>query len=134
MRNTQATLYKIGRIINWVFLGLYCLGVFINIITLIVSAVNGWYIGDDISGIVTFTIFAALVLVLIILCGKFEEEAKKAPVNALAPVILLMVFGLVSGNVLYTVGGVFGIIAASQEKNGEKPEEKQEEKKEEKAE
>ena len=134
MRNTQAILYKIGKIINWVLLGLYCLGVFINIITLIVSAVNGWYIGDDISGIVTFTIFAALVLVLIILCGKFEEEAKKAPINALAPVILLMVFGLVSGNVLYTVGGVFGIIAASQEKNGEKPEEKQEEKKEEKAE
>ena len=134
MRNTQAILYKIGKIINWVLLGLYCLGVFINIITLIVSAVNGWYIGDDISGIVTFTIFAALVLVLIILCGKFEEEAKKTPVNALAPVILLMVFGLVSGNVLYTVGGVFGIIAASQEKNGEKPEEKQEEKKEEKAE
>ena len=137
MRNTQSILYKIGKIINFVLLGIYALTVLVNGIILIVDAVAGNYWVDNLVSIIMFLIFIALVVVLIILCGKFEEEAKKAPVDALTPVILLMVFGFVSGNWLYLVGGVFGIIAASQEKNekGEQPkEEAKEEPKEEKAE
>ena len=135
MRNTQAILYKIGKIVSWVLLGIYGLTFLINLIVLIVDAVNDWVWVDNLSAMITMFIFAALVLVLIILVGKFEEDAKKAPINALLPVILLMAFGLVSGNILYTVGGVFGIVAASQEKNaGENKEEPKEEKKEEKAE
>lgn len=137
MRNTQAILYKIGKIINFVLLGIYGLTFLINLIILIVDAVRDYYWLDNLGTMITMMVFIALVVVLIILCGKFEEDAKKAPVDALMPVILLMVFGLVSGNILYTVGGVFGIVAASQEKNasGEsKKEEPAEEKKEEKAE
>ena len=135
MRNTQAILYKIGKIVSWVLLGIYALTFLINLILLIVDAVNDWYWLDNLSAMITMFIFAALVLVLIILVGKFEEDAKKAPVNALTPVILLMAFGLVSGNVLYLVGGVFGIVAASQEKNAsENKEQPKEEQKEEKAE
>ena len=137
MRNTQAILYKIGKIINFVLLGIYGLTFLINLILLIVDAVRDYYWLDNLGTMITMMVFIALVVVLIILCGKFEEDAKKAPVDALMPVILLMVFGLVSGNILYTVGGVFGIVAASQEKNasGEsKKEEPAEEKKEEKAE
>lgn len=117
MRNTQKTLYKIGSIINWVLLGIFALVILINIILLIVDAVNDRYIADNISAIVTYSIFLALLVVLLILVKKFEEDALKAPTNALAPVILLMVFGVLSWNILYTVGGVFGIIAASQESN-----------------
>ena len=133
MRNTQSILYKIGKIINFVLLGIYALTVLVNGIILIVDAVAGNYWVDNLVSIIMFLILIALVVVLIILCGKFEEEAKKAPVDALTPVILLMVFGFVSGNWLYLVGGVFGIIAASQEKNGEgeKKEEAKEEPKEE---
>ena len=134
MRNTQSILYKIGKIINFVLLGIYALTVLVNGIILIVDAVAGNYWVDNLVSIIMFLILIALVVVLIILCGKFEEEAKKAPVDALTPVILLMVFGFVSGNWLYLVGGVFGIIAASQEKNekGEQPkEEAKEESKEE---
>ena len=137
MRNTQAILYKIGKIINFVLLGIYGLTFLINLIILIVDAVRDYYWLDNLGTMITMMVFIALVVVLIILCGKFEEDAKKAPIDALMPVILLMVFGLVSGNILYTVGGVFGIVAASQEKNasGEsKKEEPAEEKKEEKAE
>ena len=125
MRNTQSILYKIGKIINFVLLGIYALTVLVNGIILIVDAVAGNYWVDNLVSIIMFLILIALVVVLIILCGKFEEEAKKAPVDALTPVILLMVFGFVSGNWLYLVGGVFGIIAASQEKNekGEQPKE-----------
>ena len=125
MRNTQSILYKIGKIINFVLLGIYALTVLVNGIILIVDAVAGNHWVDNLVSIIMFLFLIALVVVLIILCGKFEEEAKKAPVDALTPVILLMVFGFVSGNWLYLVGGVFGIIAASQEKNekGEQPKE-----------
>ena len=133
MRNTQAILYKIGRIINFVLLGIYALTFLLNLIFLIVDAVNDRVWSDNLGAMISMIILLALVVVLLILVGKFEEDAKKAPVNALTPVILLMVFGLVSGNILYTVGGVFGIIGASQENNanGEKKEEAKEEPKEE---
>lgn len=118
MRNTQKTLYKIGSIINWVLMGLFALIIVLNIILLIVDGANDRAIGDNISAIVTYTIFLIIVIVLLILVKKFEEAALKAQTNALAPVILLMVFGVLSWNLLYTVGGVFGIIAATQESNG----------------
>ena len=117
MRNTQKILYKIGKIVSFVLLGIYALTLLINIIMLIVHAVNDNYIGGDITRIVVFVIYIALIVVMIILAGKYTEEAEKAPVDALTPVILLMVFGLLSGNLLYLVGGVFGIVGASQEKN-----------------
>lgn len=118
MRNTQKTLYKIGSIINWVLMGLFALIIVLNIILLIVDGANDRATGDNISAIVTYTIFLILVIVLLILVKKFEEAALKAQTNALAPVILLMVFGVLSWNLLYTVGGVFGIIAATQESSG----------------
>ena len=138
MRNTQNTLYKIGRIINWVLLGIYGLTFVINLIILIVDAVNDYYWIDNLSTMITMIFLAAFIIVLVILDGKFGEEALKATPDNLTPIILLMVFGLLSGNVLFLVGGVFGIIGGSQEKNaqeqkGEK-EEPKEKPKEEKAE
>lgn len=117
MRNTQKILYNIGKIVSFVLLGIYCLTVLINVILLIVDAVNGYYVGDNIANIIVFTIYAGLIVALIILAGKYTEEAQKAPVDNLTPVILLMVFGFLSLNWLYLVGGVFGIVGASQEKN-----------------
>ena len=139
MRNTQQILYKIGKIVNFVLLGLCALGLLGALIGLIVSAVNGngAGVGSAIGSMIYILIEVALVIVLMVLCNKYEEDAKKAPVDALTPVILLMVFGFLSYNWLYLVGGVFAIIAANQEKNanGEsKKEEPAEEKKEEKAE
>ena len=132
MRNVQKILYKIGAIINWVLLGIYGLVFLINLGVLIYDAVNGYAIGDNIVQMVTMLILAALILVLLILVGKLQEEALTCKPNNLKAVILLMVFGLLSGNELYLVGGVFGIIAGSQEANAEQP--KEEPKEEEKAE
>ena len=131
MRNTQNTLYKIGRIINWVLLGIYGLTFVINLIILIVDAVNDYYWIDNLSSMITMIFLAAFIIVLVILDGKFGEEALKATPDNLTPIILLMVFGLLSGNVLFLVGGVFGIIGGSQEKNAQEQEGKKEEPKEE---
>ena len=117
MRNTQKILYNIGKIINWVLLGVYALVFVLNLIFLIVDAVNEAPWNDNLSTMISMVVLLALLLVLIILVGKNEEAALKAPTHGLKPVILLMVFGILSGNLLFTVGGVFGIIAASQEAN-----------------
>ena len=92
MRNTQSILYKIGRIINWVVLGLWALMALIGLINIIIGAVNdrSWQVSSGVNNLVTGIIFVALVIVLIILVGKFEENALKAPVNELTPVILLI--------------------------------------------
>ena len=134
MRNTQNTLYKIGRIINWVLLGIYGLTFVINLIILIVDAVNDYYWIDNLSSMITMIFLAAFIIVLVILDGKFGEEALKATPDNLTPIILLMVFGLLSGNVLFLVGGVFGIIGGSQAKNAQEQKGEKEEPKEEKAE
>ncbi len=128
MRNTQKILYQIGKIVSWVLLGIYALIFVINLIVLIVDAVNEGIWIDNLSAMIAMLIMAALILVLIFLAKKNEEDALKAPTHELKPIILLMVFGFLSGNWLYLVGGVFGIIGASQEANAK--EEKKEEPKE----
>ena len=129
MRNTQKILYQIGKIVSWILLGIYALTFVINLIFLIVNAVNEnalWV--SNLSSMITMLVMIALVLVLIFFVKKYEEDALKAPTHELKPLIFLMVFGFLSGNWLYLVGGVFGIIGASQEANAK--EEKKEEPKE----
>ena len=133
MRKFQELFYKIGRIVNYVMLGIHGLVVAINIILLIVDAVAGNYVVDNISAIITNIIFAGFAVALIFLDKKYAEDALKAKSDALTPVIILMVFGLFVAFWCYTVAGVFGIIAASQE-NGNKETKQVEEKIEEKAE
>ena len=137
MRKLQELFYKIGRIVNYVMLGIHALVVLINIILLIVDAVAGNYVVDNISAIITNIFFAGFALALIIVDRMFAEKALKAPIDNLTPVIILMVGGLFVAFWCHVAGGVFGIIAAAQEKNGNgeaKKEEPVEEAKEEKAE
>ena len=133
MRKFQELFYKIGRIVNYVMLGIHGLVFAINIILLIVDAVAGNYVADNISAIITNIIFAGFAVALIFLDKKYAEDALKAKSDALTPIIILMIFGLFVAFWCYTVAGVFGIIAASQE-NENKETKQVEEKKEEKAE
>ena len=133
MRKLQELFYKIGRIVNFVMLGVYGLLVIIETIRAIVDAVNGNNFGDNIGAAIGYTIAAGFAVVLIFLDKKYAEDALKAKSDALTPVIILMIFGLFVAFWCYVVGGVFGIIAASQE-NENKETKQVEEKKEEKAE
>ena len=133
MRKLQELFYKIGRIVNFVMLGVYGLLVIIETIRTIVDAVNGNNFGDNIGAAIGYTIAVGFAVALIFLDKKYAEDALKAKSDALTPVIILMVFGLFVVFWCYVVGGVFGIIAASQE-NENKETKQVEEKKEEKAE
>ena len=132
MRNTQKTLYRIGAIINWVLLGIAALVFVIYSILLIVSIVNDNGVADEIGGMIGMLVWGALILVLLILVGKLQDEALVCRPNELKAPILLIVFGVLAGNPLYIAGSIVGIIAGSQEANAEQP--KEEPKEEEKAE
>ena len=126
MRKLQELFYKIGRIVNYVMLGIHALLVFIYTIMLIVHAINGNAVGGDIGSMISNFIFAGFALAMIILDRAFAEKALKAPVDDLTPVIVLMVGGLFVAFWCHVAGGVFGIIAASQEKNGNSESKKEE--------
>ena len=136
MRKFQELFYKIGRIVNFVMLGVYGLLVIIETIRLIIDAAAGkgaGIIGGHIGAMIGYLIAAGFAVALIILDKKYAEDALKAKSDALTPVIILMIFGLFVAFWCYTVAGVFGIIAASQE-NENKETKQVEEKKEDKAE
>ena len=128
MRKLQELFYKIGRIVNFVMVGIYGLLVVIETIRAIVDAVAGNNFGDNIGAAIGYTIAAGFAIALIFLDKKYANDALKAKNDALTPVIILMIFGLFVAFWCYVVGGVFGIIAASQENGGNKQEEKKEEK------
>lgn len=128
MRKLQELFYKIGRIVNFVMVGIYGLLVVIETIRAIVDAVAGNNFGDNIGAAIGYTIAAGFAIALIFLDKKYANDALKAKNDALTPVIILMIFGLFVAFWCYVVGGVFGIIAASQENGDNKQEEKKEEK------
>ena len=129
MRNTQATLYRIGKIINFVFLGLYALWVVLALVFMILGIVNFNGEAEDIaklsslvSSFVVALIYLALVIVFVLLCGKFVKQTEEDKLN-FGPVIVLLVFGVLTWNYLFTAGSIVGIVAISKEKNaGEKAE------------
>lgn len=103
MRKAQNVLYKIGNILNYVLLGLWIL--------LIVLNIGNW-------GTMVYGIFLAIItIVLIIISLKNSKKASEENSDNMNKIILLMIFGLLCNNVLFLVGGIFGIIAISQEKN-----------------
>ena len=124
MRKLQELFYKIGRIVNFVMVGIYGLLVVIETIRAIVDAVAGNNFGDNIGAAIGYTIAAGFAIALIFLDKKYANDALKAKNDALTPVIILMIFGLFVAFWCYVVGGVFGIIAATQENGDNKQEEK----------
>ena len=94
MRKFHELFYKIGRIVNYVMLGVHALFVVIYSIILIVDAVAGRSVAGDIGSIVTNVIFAGIAVAMIFLDRKFSEDALKAPADNLTPVIILLVGGV----------------------------------------
>lgn len=117
MRNASKTMYKIGRVFSFVLLGLAALLLLIYSIMMIVEITKGnfpAYLGN----VIGWTIWLALIVVVVILASnaiKSTEEGEKVP----GPHIVMIVFGAISGDVFYILGGIFGLIANGQEENGQ---------------
>lgn len=113
MRNASKTMYKIGRIFNFVLLGLAALLIVIYTILMIVHLANNeglWYLGT----IIGLTIWLAIIIVTIIFATRAIKAIDEDEKNN-APHITMIVFGAISGDVFYLLGGIFGLIAISQE-------------------
>lgn len=113
MKNASKTMYKIGRVFSFVLLGIAALLTVIYTILMIVEATKGnfpAYLGS----VIGYVIWVALVVVVIILASNalrsIEQDSK-----ANGPHILMIVFGAISGDIFYLLGGIFGLVAIGQE-------------------
>ena len=69
-----------------------------------------------ISWFVASTFYFAVTLVFVILCDRFVKQTETDTLN-FAPVIVLLVFGFLTWNLLFSAGSIVGIVAISKEKN-----------------
>ena len=117
MKNASATMYKIGRIFTFVLLGIAALLVLIYSILMIVGIVNGNF-PAYLSNVIGNSIWLGIIIVVLIVAANsiraIEEGTKET-----TPHILMIVFGAISGNVFYVLGGIFGLVALGQENNGQ---------------
>ena len=121
MRDASKTMYKIGRIFSYVLLGIAALVIVIQTILLIVDAVQGNNVLDNIGSIVGTSIWLGLVIVLIILATKSIKDIESDEKNN-SPHIIMIVMGAITGDVFYLLGGIFGLVAIGQEEEAKKEE------------
>ncbi len=113
MRNASKTMYKIGRVFSFVLLGIAAIVAVLYLILMIVDLANGnglHYLGNLIGTI----LWLGFIIVVIILASnaiKATEEDNQNP----GPHVVMIVFGALSGDVFYLLGGIFGLIANAQE-------------------
>ena len=113
MRNASRTMYQIGRIFSFILLGIAALLTVIFTILMIVDLANGnglHYLGN----IIGYVLWLALIIVVIILATNAIKNTEEDSKNN-TPHIIMIVFGAISGDVFYLLGGIFGLIANSQE-------------------
>ena len=117
MRNASQVMYKIGRIFSFVLLALFAVLFVVYSILLVVHNIQdagAAVIGSDIGTMIWALIWTGLVIVLIILATRaiktMQEDSK-----ANAPHIVMIVFGAITGDIFYLLGGIFGLIAIGQE-------------------
>ena len=117
MRNASQVMYKIGRIFSFVLLALFAVLFVVYSILLVVHIIQdagAAVIGSDIGTMIWALIWTGLVIVLIILATRaiktMQEDSK-----ANAPHIVMIVFGAITGDIFYLLGGIFGLIAIGQE-------------------
>lgn len=114
MKEASKTMYKIGRIFSYVLLGIYALVIVLNIILLAVDATkDGSPIGDNISNIVTCSIFLVLTILCIVFATRSIKEIEEGSKEA-KPHIVMIVFGALCGDIFYLLGGIFGLVANGQ--------------------
>ena len=116
MKNSSKTMYKIGRIFSYVLLGLAILWCVLSFISILKA-------GDDverasaISNFIMGILYLGAVIVTIILASKALAALENNEVNKKEHITMIVV-GAISSDIFYFLGGIFGLIAESQE---EKP-------------
>ena len=113
MKNASKTMYRIGNIFTYIFIGLGALLFIIGLICVIagdaaVNAAGGSCLGTGIYFLVT----SILCLVFV---SKAQKELEDESKENKTPFIITIVFGAIADNVFYVLAGIFGLIAESQQ-------------------
>jgi uncharacterized membrane protein YhaH (DUF805 family) len=111
MENASKIMYKIANVFNWIEL---VLGAILAIVAILMGAnvikpdassdPNGW-----IALLIVAIWFVAIALILILL----TRRAYKAGTSK-AWDICFLILGVISGDIFYFLGGLFGIIGSNQ--------------------
>ena len=119
MGNASKTMYHIGRIFNFIGIFVSALLVVIGLIIGIAGSVAGE--GWAASGWSLFSTFLfwylPVYIVMYILSGKALNSINDGANNK-TPHIIMIVCGALSQDIFYLLGGIFGLIAESQENKG----------------
>ena len=118
MKENSKLMYRLGRIFSFVFLGIAC-GLFVlHMILMIVHIVQEKDFGNDISRMISTSIWIVLLIVLICLATRAMVSIENEPKNN-SPHIVMIVFGALTGDIFYILGGIFGLVAIGQDNNND---------------
>ena len=101
-------MYNIGRIFNIIGLA-FCAIMTIVMLICMIAGVDG-----AAATFVTFITYTVIYIVTYILATKARRSIDNGVVDK-TPHIIMIVVGAVSQDVFYLLGGIFGLIAESQE-------------------
>ena len=128
MKNASRTMYNVGGIVNVAYLALGAILFILGLILVIVGSVNNdaavLSSGSSALGWGIYLLVAAILCFVFV--GKAKKELADENTQNNGPFIVTIVFGAISSNPFYVLAGIFGLIAESQERNGQ-AEPKQEE-------
>lgn len=132
MKNASKNMYRWGNLVNVIYLALggllLVLGVLLLILTIAIEDFNYNGAGSAIGYGIWLIVGAILCFVFV---HKAQRELQDENNKSNTPYILTIVFGAISGNPLYVLAGIFGLIAEGQQ-GKEEPKEVEEPKEEEK--
>ena len=122
MRESSKTMYKIGRIFSFVLLGLAALLAVLHLILMLVYLADetkgNW--SSELGSMIGTIIWIGFIIVVICLATNAIKLTETEKENK-TPHITMIVFGALSGDVFYLLGGIFGLVAIAQEAEENQP-------------
>ena len=113
MKTATKIMYFIGRIFNWVELFAGLILIIIGSVILGISLANGGGIGENAAALSLLTpgIILFVVALIVITLAKKASKSLNKPGHKAGPHVFMLVIGIISENIFYVLGGIFGLIA-----------------------
>ena len=122
MKEASKVLYLIGKILNIVVLVfVIILAALFNLSTKSTEVPANFEINDHIPTLEEYhevmmvlfilMIVVAVILFIVLICAIFASRALKNETTNLAPHIVMIIIGVISGTIFYLFGGIFGLVA-----------------------
>ena len=117
MKRASTIFYRLGQVFTIIFAIIYSLFLAIGVTVMVVGIINNATPLIIVGVILTivFVFLLAMDIVLIVIANKAVKSMKQQE-GKVSPHILLIIFGLLSMDYFYVIGGVLGIITTKKDK------------------